>query len=58
MVAELCFSLEEYDKGFEWLNKAYEERNYGILTIKVNPNFDGVRSDPRFKKILRKINLE
>jgi len=57
-IAELCFALGENDKGFEWLQKAYEERDANLFKIKINPNFDTVRSDPRFKEILKKMNLE
>ena len=48
--------LVEKDKAFEWLEKAYEERY--TIAIKVNPVFDPLRSDPRFKDLLRRMNLE
>jgi serine/threonine protein kinase len=56
-VAKLYFTLGENDKGFEWFQKAYEERE-GLLSIKIDPLYDSVRSDPRFKEILKKMNLE
>jgi serine/threonine-protein kinase len=58
LIALIYFSLGENDKGFKWLDKAYEERDYFIRILKVDPNVDSVRSDPRFKALLKKVNLE
>ncbi|MCI0698139.1 protein kinase [candidate division KSB1 bacterium] len=49
--------LGEKDQAFEWLNKAYEERN-GLFRLKTEPTFDALRSDPRFEELLQKIGLE
>jgi tetratricopeptide (TPR) repeat protein len=57
-LANLYFALGEKDKGFKWLDKAYEERDSTILEIKVDPGFDSVRSDSRFTAMLKKIGLE
>ena len=59
--AKACFyfTIGRDDKGFEWLEKAYELKALmEIPGIKVNPHFDRIRSDPRFKAILKKLNLE
>jgi serine/threonine-protein kinase len=51
--------LGEKDKAFEWLEKGYEERSLGGgETIKVDPVWDSLRSDPRFKDLLRRMNLQ
>jgi Tfp pilus assembly protein PilF len=57
-IALLYFALGEKDPGLEWLNKAYQERNSLLLEIKVDPGFDSVREDPRFKALLKKVGLE
>ncbi len=56
--ATIYFALGDNDKGFEWLGKAYEERGYGMTRLKVNPEYDSARSDPRFKALLKKMNLD
>ncbi len=50
--------LGENDLGFEWLEKAYEEHDTWLRWLKVDALFDNVRSDPRFKALLKKIGFE
>ena len=49
--------LGDKDKAFEWLNKSYESRDEGILLLKTHPMFAPLRDDPRFKVLLKKLNL-
>ena len=58
LLAILCFILEDNDQGFRWLEKAYEEYNAWLIYIKIDPLFDVVRSDPRFKAFLKKMGLD
>ncbi len=52
--------LAEKEKAFEWLEKAYEDRSIGnsFSTIKMDPIYDPLRSDPRFAALLRRMNLQ
>jgi serine/threonine protein kinase/tetratricopeptide (TPR) repeat protein len=56
--ALLCFSLGENDRGFEYLDKESEQTRISISHLKINPLVDSVRSDPRMKALLRKVNPE
>jgi len=49
--------LGENDKAFEWFEKAYQLHSEAILMLKVDPVFDPVRSDPRYKSLVRRIGL-
>jgi len=49
--------LGEKDKAFEWLQKGYEQRDFFIHQLKVEPVFDPFRSDPRFQDLLRRMNF-
>jgi len=51
--------LGDKEQAFEWLGKAYEDRSIGssFATIKVDPIYDPLRSDPRFADLLRRMNL-
>ena len=53
----LYFALGEDDEGFRWLDEVYKRRHELIFTLKINPIFDGVRDDPRFKEMLKKVGL-
>jgi serine/threonine protein kinase/tetratricopeptide (TPR) repeat protein len=57
-MALIYAALNQKDKAFEWLEKAYEERNLWIVNIKVDPILDSIRSDSRYKELLKKMNLE
>jgi len=52
--------LGDKEKAFEWLGKAYEDRSIGssFATIKMDPIYDPLRSDPRFTDLLRRMNLQ
>ena len=57
--AKIYAGLEEKDKAFEWLEKAYEDRSIvSVGFIKTNPMFDPLRSDPRFVDLLRRTYLQ
>jgi tetratricopeptide (TPR) repeat protein len=57
-IARIYFALGEDDQGFKWLERAYEKRDRGMVFIKTEPSYDSVRSDPRYKALLKKMNLE
>jgi tetratricopeptide (TPR) repeat protein len=50
-------ALGETDLAFESLDKAYTERDGLLVFLKVAPEFDPLRTDPRFTEILRKVGL-
>ncbi len=50
--------LGDKDKAFEWLEKSYELRNPGIVTARVHPDADNLRSDSRFAALMKKIGLD
>lgn len=57
-VAIVYSGLGERDQALEWLEKAYEERSSWLGEIQVDPRLDGLRSDPRFEDIARRVGLE
>lgn len=50
--------LGEKERAFEWLEKAFEDRSWGMVLLKVDPRFDRLRADPRFAGLLRRMGLE
>jgi hypothetical protein len=49
--------LDEKDKALEWLQKALEDRSAYLVYLNVEPIWDGLRSDPRFTDLLRRMRL-
>jgi tetratricopeptide (TPR) repeat protein len=56
-IAALYSALDDTDKVFEWLEKAYEERNGFLTFINCEHAFERFHSDPRYKSLLRRIGL-
>jgi len=52
------FAFGDIDQGFVFLEKAFVQRSVSMRYIKADPAFDNIRNDPRYKAILRKMNLE
>lgn len=57
-LAEAYAQLGEKDRAFELLEKACERHSCWIPFLRVHPNLDPLRSDPRFEDILRRVGLE
>lgn len=51
------FALGRKDEGFVRLAKAFEDRCFELITIRKDPRFDEVRSDPRFIALLSQLGL-
>lgn len=55
-LAIIYTGLGEKDKAMERLNRAYEERAGWIISLRVEPMFEPLRSDPRFIDLQRRMN--
>jgi TolB-like protein/Tfp pilus assembly protein PilF len=58
-IAEVFAWRGENDKAFEWLNRAYEQRDPGMAELKNSPLIllSGLPRDPRYRDMLRKMKL-
>lgn len=54
-MAEIFAQLGKKDQAFASLERAYEERYFMMMYLKVAPNLDPLRSDPRFADLLRRV---
>jgi tetratricopeptide (TPR) repeat protein len=57
VVASVYARLGRNDEAMAWLEKGYEERDLRMPLIGVSFEFDGLRSDPRFKDLVRRVRL-
>ena len=55
--AIICDGLKEADLGIEALEQSFRDRDTLIISIKVWPQFDHLRTDPRFPDIERRLGL-
>jgi serine/threonine protein kinase/tetratricopeptide (TPR) repeat protein len=56
-LATIYAGLGEKDEAFRLLEKGYEERSAGMPYLAVDPFWDGMRSDPRYADLLRRMGL-
>jgi hypothetical protein len=57
-LAVVELALGNREKALAWLEKAYQDHDDDtLLYLKVDPTFDPLRSDPRFKDLVRRMNF-
>jgi tetratricopeptide (TPR) repeat protein len=56
-IALVYVGLGDKGRAFEWLERAYAERSPELVYLKVEPQLDPLRSDPRFATLMTKMGL-
>jgi TolB-like protein/DNA-binding winged helix-turn-helix (wHTH) protein len=56
-IAEVYAFRNESDEAFEWLDRAYAQRDSGLIQAKVDPLLKSLHSDPRYTMFLKTLNL-
>jgi eukaryotic-like serine/threonine-protein kinase len=56
-VASVYAGLGEKDKAFEWLEKDFQNRDSRLNTFRWETQFESLVDDPRFKDLLKRMNL-
>jgi TolB-like protein/class 3 adenylate cyclase len=57
-IAIIYLGLGDKDRALEWLGKAYQDRSYNLIFLKVDHSWDPLRLNPRFIELLKKVGLE
>jgi len=57
-VAKIHAAGADRDKAFEWLERAYEGGNPDLIELNSEPIFDGLRGEPKFSELMRRIGWE
>jgi TolB-like protein/DNA-binding winged helix-turn-helix (wHTH) protein/Tfp pilus assembly protein PilF len=57
VVAMVHSGLGQKEEALSNLEKAYEDRDARLVLLKIDAHFDGLRSEPRFQDLLRRIGL-
>ena len=56
-IAKVYAFRNQSDEAFEWLDRAYGQRNAGLIETKVDPLLKSLHHDPRFSVFLKKLKL-
>jgi tetratricopeptide (TPR) repeat protein len=56
-IARVYAFRNQSDEAFEWLDRAYAQRDSGLIGTKVDPLLKNLHGDPRFAAFLKKLNL-
>ena len=56
-IAEVYAFRGEPNRAFEWLERAYKQRDSGLPEIKTDPLFKSLRHDSRYTVLLKRMNL-
>jgi tetratricopeptide (TPR) repeat protein len=56
-VALVYAGLGEKDEAFAWLDRAFDERSHWLVWLKLDPRWEGLRSDPRFAELVRRVGF-
>jgi serine/threonine protein kinase/Flp pilus assembly protein TadD len=56
-LAAIYAALGDKEQAFVWLEKAYQEHTPRMWVFRLDPRYDSLRSDERFKAFLRRVNL-
>lgn len=58
VIATAYLGVGDTERAFDWLDEAYQQRSNELTKLKVDPIFDPLRNDPRFKDLLRRVGLD
>jgi tetratricopeptide (TPR) repeat protein len=57
LIALVQIGLVERDQAIASLEQGYTDRDQWMMFLKVDPHMDDLRSDPRFKDLIRRVGL-
>jgi serine/threonine-protein kinase len=56
--AIIHLALGENEAALQWLQKAYDEHDWALMVLAVEPRLDPLRPDPRFQMLIHKVGLQ
>jgi serine/threonine-protein kinase len=56
-LASIHFALGQSDDGFQWLAKAFQDRCFELISLRVDPRWESLRGNPRFHKLFDQLGL-
>jgi tetratricopeptide (TPR) repeat protein len=56
-IGSVYYALGESDRAFKWFDRAYDDRSDCLVWLKVDPMIEGLRSDPRYQALMRRVGF-
>ena len=53
--AKIYSALDNFEKAFEWLEKAYDDGSPDLIELNSEPLFDAMRNDRRFSDLMHRV---
>jgi len=50
--------IGDKEMAFYWLDKAYQDHNVELINLKIQPQFDSLRDDPRYRDLYEKVGFK
>jgi TolB-like protein/tetratricopeptide (TPR) repeat protein/predicted Ser/Thr protein kinase len=57
LIALVYIALDDREQALTWLEKAYRQHSSMMTWLKTDPRFDGIRGEPRFQELMRRVGL-
>ena len=57
IIATFYADVGDKEQAFQWLNTAYQEHDWLLISLNTNFRLDSLRSDPRYAELVRKVGL-
>ena len=56
-IAQIYARLGDTGQAVAWLEQAYSQRDSKLTYVRIEPAFEGIRSDPRFQQLMRRLAM-
>ena len=56
-LASIHFALADDDEGFRWLAKAFQDRCFELICLRVDPRWESLRGASRFRELFDQLSL-
>jgi adenylate cyclase len=56
-IANIYYALDDHDAMYKYLNRSFDKKEFWLISIKVDPGLDPLRDDPRFQRLVDKMDF-
>jgi TolB-like protein/Tfp pilus assembly protein PilF len=56
-LAAIYFALGQTGDGFQWLTRAFQDRCFDLICLRVDPRWESLRGNPEFQKLFAQLGL-